>query len=206
MSLKSNFPNLRSCLLLALYLLPSLASAHSNNDGDGFMAGFTHPVFGFDHLLAMISVGILSSQLGGSHIWRVPTVFVTSMVLGGAMGIAQIPLPLGELGIALSVIVLGMAIVCADQDMNPHLPYLFVGIFGIFHGHAHGLEMPGSASPAFYTFGFLISTSLLHIVGVIIGEISTRREKLYKALRYTGAGMAGIGLTFLLTGLGFGVI
>lgn len=206
MSLKSLLRSYRLPLLLALSVLPSLALAHAQNDGEGFMAGFTHPVFGFDHLLAMVSVGILSSQLGGSCIWRVPTVFVASMVVGGMLGILQLPLPLGELGIAVSVIVLGLAIVRATKETNPHLPYLFVGIFGIFHGHAHGLEMPGSASPAFYTLGFLTSTSLLHICGVIIGEISIRREKLYRALRYSGAVMSGIGVTFLLTGLGLAIV
>ncbi|MDB5815275.1 MAG: hypothetical protein JWN23_2392 [Rhodocyclales bacterium] len=206
MSPKSKFFNTRALLMLALCVLPSLAFAHSRNDGDGFMAGLMHPVFGFDHLLAMVSVGILSSQLGGAHIWRVPTTFVTSMVIGGALGIMQVPFPIGELGIAWSVVVLGIAIVRAHKEMNPYLPYLFVSLFGMFHGHAHGLEMPRSASPAFYTFGFLISTSVLHIVGVIIGEISTRREKFYKVLRYVGAGMSGVGFTFLLTALGFQIV
>jgi urease accessory protein len=197
---------LRALLPLLVLALPSVCFAHAKDDGDGFMAGLMHPVFGFDHLLAMISVGVVSAQLGGANIWRVPSAFVTAMVVGGLLGIFQMPLPLRELGIAASVIFLGMAIIHVDAKTPPLIPFAFVLFFGICHGHAHGTEMPGSVSPAFYTLGFLVSTTLLHLVGVGIGELATRREKLISGLRYVGAGMAGVGLIFLLTGFGVAVV
>jgi len=191
-------PLLRLAALAGLSLLPLVAHAHAQEDGDGFVAGLLHPVFGVDHLLAMISVGIVSAQLGGASIWRVPTAFVLAMVLGGAIGVMQIAMPYAEVGIALSVVLLGIAIVNVDHRTSPWLPLVFVLFFGVFHGHAHGVEMPRSASPAFYTFGFITSTSLLHVFGVVIGELSTRRERFVGLLRYSGAGMAGIGISFLL--------
>jgi urease accessory protein len=197
---------LRALVPLLALALPSLCFAHSQNDGEGFMAGFLHPVFGFDHLLAMVSVGIVSAQLGGANIWRVPAAFVSSMVLGGLLGIFQHELPMRELGIAASVIFLGVAIIHVNAKTSPWIPFAFVLFFGICHGHAHGTEMPGSASPAFYTLGFLLSTSLLHLVGVGIGELAIRREKLVSGLRYVGAAMAGVGLTFLLSGFGVSVV
>jgi len=198
MNSKSDRRLIASLLPVILMLTPSVCFAHTENDAGGFMAGLLHPVFGPDHLLAMVSVGIVSSQLGGANIWLIPVAFVSAMIVGGAIGIFQVPLPLGEIGIAMSVIFLGLAIFRVSRDTSPWLTFVFVIFFGMFHGHAHGLEMPASASPAFYTFGFLISTSLLHVTGVLIGEISTRRERLYSALRYSGAGMAMIGVTFLL--------
>jgi urease accessory protein len=191
--------------VLAL-LLPALCFAHAKQDGEGFMAGLLHPVFGFDHLLAMVSVGIVSAQLGGANIWRVPSAFVFAMMAGGLLGIYQVPLPFRELGIAASVIFLGVAIIHVDARTPPWLPFFFVLFFGACHGHAHGTEMPGSASPAYYTLGFLTSTTLLHLVGVLIGEVAIRRERLVGALRYSGAGMAGVGLIFLLTGFGVAVV
>ena len=104
------------------------------------------------------------------------------------------------------MIFLGVAIIHVDTSTRPWLPFAFVLFFGICHGHAHGTEMPGSASPAYYTFGFLVSTTLLHLTGVLIGEVAIRRERLVSGLRYTGAAMAGVGLTFLLSGFGVSVV
>lgn len=185
-----------------LLLLPSLCLAHAQADGAGFMEGLTHPVFGFDHLLAMISVGIVSAQLGGANIWRIPVAFVSSMCLGGVIGILQWNMPWAEAGIAASVVFLGLTIIHAHRDTSPWMTFALVMAFGMFHGHAHGMEMPRSASPAFYTFGFLTSTSLLHVAGVVIGELAIARERLLSGLRYTGAGIAGVGVMFLLHGVG----
>ena len=189
----------RRGLALVLLLVPALCSAHGQDDGAGFVSGLLHPVFGFDHLLAMVSVGIVSAQLGGVNVWRVPLAFVCAMTAGGAIGIFRVPLPFRELGIAASVILLGVAIVLVRRGSSPLWSTLFVLAFGLCHGHAHGVEMPGSASPAFYTFGFLTSTTLLHLAGVAVGEVARRRERLWEALRYSGAAMAGIGLTFLFS-------
>lgn len=197
---------LRALLPLVVLALPSLCFAHAQDDGDGFMAGLMHPVFGFDHLLAMVSVGVVSAQLGGANIWRVPLAFVSAMVVGGLLGIFDVPLPLRELGIAASVIFLGVAIIHVNAKTPPLIPFAFVLFFGMCHGHAHGTEMPGSASPAFYTLGFLVSTAALHLVGVGIGELAIRRETLIGGLRYAGAAMAGVGLMFLLSGFGVSVV
>ena len=185
--------------LMALFaLIPLQSHAHTEEAATGFLSGFTHPVFGPDHLLAMVSVGIISSQLGGANIWRIPSAFVMAMIAGGVLGVYQMPLPYGEFGIALSVLLLGIAIVFSNKKTSPLLITVCVMFFGMFHGHAHGLEMPKTAEPVYYTFGFVTSTSALHLLGVIIGEISIRRERLWKALRYAGAGMAACGVLFLL--------
>jgi len=123
-----------------------------------------------------------------------------SMMLGGVLGVLQMPLLFGELGIAISVIVLGASIINSNRGTGVLVISSFVVFFGIFHGHAHGLEMPSSASPAFYTLGFLTSTALLHITGVIIGEMAIRRTHWVTVLRYVGAGMAGAGTLILLQG------
>ena len=180
-------------ILSMVLLSPALAFAHAEADGSGFIAGLLHPVTGFDHLLAMLSVGILSAQLGGRKIWTVPTLFVTSMVVGGFMGAYGVSLPYVEFGIALSVVVLGLAIALAHRHDGSSIVYLFVAFFGMLHGHAHGVEMPNSASPVFYSFGFVVSTSCIHILGVLIGYYFTHYEKLREALTYIGAGMTGAG-------------
>jgi len=190
----------RRVLVMVLALSPSIVFAHEEADGSGFLSGLTHPIFGVDHLLAMISVGIVSAQLGGKNIWRIPCAFIAAMVLGGVLGIIQVPLLFGELGIAISVIFLGISIINSNRDTGVLIISGFVVFFGIFHGHAHGLEMPGSASPAFYTLGFLTSTGLLHVTGVIIGEMAIRRTHWVAVLRYVGAGMAGAGTLILLQG------
>lgn len=189
------------CLVLLTLLAPAVCFAHSQQDGDGFVAGLLHPVLGFDHLLAMVSVGIISAQLGGANLWRVPVAFVSAMLVGGIIGAFQVPMPFRELSIAFSVFLLGLAIIRVTNKTSPRIPFVLVLIFGACHGHAHGFEMPHSVSPAFYTFGFLIATSTLHLCGLFLGEMSIRSESRWSTLRYAGAGQAGIGLVFLLSGL-----
>ena len=187
-------------ILALLMLLPIVASAHSGNDGSGFVAGFLHPIFGYDHLLAMLSVGIVSAQLGGRAIWTVPSLFVTSMVVGGALGVMQVAFPLVEEGVALSVIILGLGIIFSRQQRNVPLTMLFVAFFGALHGHAHGVEMPNSASPIYYSFGFVVSTSLIHLLGVLVGYTLTHQNRLQRGLTYLGAAVSGVGC-FILVGL-----
>lgn len=187
----------RVCVGISLLLISGVVFAHTEDAGTGFMAGFLHPVFGLDHLLAMISVGIVSAQMGGRNIWIVPSVFVLAMISGGILGIYQVGLPLIEVGIALSVIILGAAIVIADRKDN-WMIMVFVAFFGIFHGHAHGMEMPGSASPAFYAFGFIASTSLIHVTGVLIGHFATKAARYDQWLRYSGAMLGGMGVHILI--------
>jgi urease accessory protein len=185
-------------VLLWLSLLPAACLAHSEGDDSGFITGLLHPVLGLDHVLAMVAVGIVSAQLGGANIWRVPLAFVTAMIIGGTAGALNMPLPYGEIGIAVSVVFLGITMVYASQPTNPMVPFLFVCFFGFCHGHAHGVEMPNAIDPALYTLGFVTSTALLHILGVVIGMITLRREHWTGKLRYAGACVAGVGAVFLL--------
>ncbi len=190
-------------MLIAL-CIPTLAFAHSSDDGSGFIAGLTHPIFGVDHLLAMVSVGILSSLIGHRHIWLVPLAFVSSMAAGAIVGIFQVDLPHGEFWIAISVVVLGLSIAIGHKGIPLFLIYGFISLFGVFHGYAHGVEMPNSASPAFYSFGFIISTSLLHLLGVGIGVAANHQNFLRKGLLVTGGGISMMGVWFLSRA--FGVI
>lgn len=183
---------------LAILLLPSLAEAHPGGSDTGLMAGLMHPAFGPDHLLAMVSVGVVSVQLGGRNIWRIPLAFVGAMIIGAALGLQQLIVPYAELGVAASVVVLGMGIVMAHRAMSPWPITALIAFFGALHGHAHGAEIPGSVSPALYTLGFVISTAALHIFGMIIGEVATMQGWLSKGLRFTGAAVTTSGIAFLL--------
>jgi len=172
---------------------------HAGGSDAGLISGLIHPVFGLDHLLAMVSVGVISSQLGGKNIWRIPSLFVCAMVFGGILGIFEMPLPFYEKGIAFSLILLGVGITFADKTSSALIISLFVIFFGICHGFAHGVEIPKSVSPMLYTIGFLISTSVLHIFGVVIGEVLAMKSFWLKTLRFSGVivGFAGVYFLFL---------
>jgi urease accessory protein len=159
-----------------------------------------HPVLGYDHLLAMLSVGILSAQIGGRAIWTVPATFVGVMAVGGALGLINIGLGGIELGIAISVVLLG-SIIAAERTLPVRLAMVGVGIFAIFHGYAHGTEMPTLAEPILYALGFMTGTALIHIAGVVIGDISSRYERGKMILRVGGGLIALIGFLFI-----FGVL
>ena len=159
----------------------------------GWMSGLLHPVLGFDHLLAMIAVGLLSVQLGGKHVWFLPAAFVLFLAIGGLMGLVGIPLPEVEGIISLSVLVLGVAI-ASQARVGTTLAYPMVAIFAIFHGHAHGQEVPTLASPVGYVIGFMMASAGLHLLGVGIGSVA-KTERMRALL---GAGCAGIGLHMIL--------
>jgi urease accessory protein len=183
---------------LILLLLPAVAEAHPGGSDTGLLTGLMHPVFGPDHLLAMISVGVVSVQLGGHNIWRIPLVFVGAMTLGAALGILQFTLPYAELGIAASVLVLGMAVVLAHRHMSPWPITALVFFFGALHGHAHGVEIPKSVSPELYTLGFLIGTAVLHVFGILVAEVASMQKRLWRGLRVTGGVVTVLGVAFLL--------
>ncbi len=188
---------LKKSLALAAGLFAlTTANAHGVQGG-GLINGLIHPVFGPDHLLAMVAVGILSVQIGGRAIWTVPSAFLTFMLVGGILGMNDVPFPAVELGIAASVLVLGIAIALVGKHMPSIVAMLFVGIFGMFHGYAHGMEMPSVAEPALYATGFILSTAGLHIAGVLIGFVSHRIPKGDIVLRVLGAIIAVVGLYIL---------
>lgn len=153
-------------LAAAVALLPQAAFAHTlGAEGAGFAHGFLHPVGGWDHLLAMVAVGLWAAQRGGKAFWALPATFVASMILGGVFGMTGVALPQVELGIAASVIVLG-AVIAVQARFPLALCVAVVGGFGVFHGQAHGAEMPVAATPALYALGFVLATALLHATGL----------------------------------------
>jgi urease accessory protein len=173
-------------LLALLLVVPALAHAHTGvGHSHGFLDGLNHPVHGLDHLLAMIAVGLWAAQLGGRAIWAVPASFVGVMALGGLLGVAGWPLPMVETGILLSVFLLGLLIAFAVR-----LPLwagaALVAFFALFHGYAHGAEMPAGASSAWYAGGFVLATAALHLAGIGLG-IALKNVPFAPALRVAGA-------------------
>jgi len=186
---------------IALTLVASPAFGHDETiGGAGFVTGMLHPVLGFDHLLAMLCVGVLSVQIGGRAIWYIPGAFVAVMMLGGFLGMNDIAVPAVESGIALSVLVLGAAIMFGNA-ISRWAALVCVGIFGIFHGHAHGTEMPLIADPLLYGFGFVVGTAIIHLTGVALGFLVRRRSDGHIKLRYSGAIVSLAGAYFLYSGL-----
>jgi urease accessory protein len=188
--------------LAALVLAPSLAFAHTGvGETVGFVHGFSHPLSGLDHILAMVMVGVLAWQIGGRAVWIVPTTFVAVMAVGGALGMMGIAMPFVEAGIALSVIVLG-AVIALGIRAPVAIAAGMVGLFAIFHGHAHGSEMPAAAGGIAYAAGFMIATAVLHIAGLALGFVIARVGDARGAFVTRSAGglaaLAGVGL---LTGL-----
>ena len=185
-------------LTMILSMIPSVVYAHngSNVPFGGFLSGLVHPVLGYDHLLAMLSVGILSAQIGGRAIWTVPATFVSVMALGGALGLIDIGLTSTELGITASLVLLGL-IIAAEHKLPILLAMAGVGFFAVFHGYAHGSEMPTTAEPALYEAGFLTGTALIHIVGLVIGDIAKHYEQGKVALRAGGGLIAMVGVLFI---------
>ncbi len=152
------------CLLLAVNV-----QAHSAAEiSGGFLSGLLHPVLGWDHVAAMVAVGLWGAFLGTPALWLLPVVFPLVMALGGALGLAGIPIPSVEIGIALSSLILGAMILLAAQPPL-WLAGVIVAAFAIFHGHAHGTELPEAVSPLAYSLGFVIATGLLHLAGIGFG-------------------------------------
>ena len=189
--------------IFTFFFYASSVHADSLTGYVGFYDGITHPVLGFDHFLAMVSVGIVSTQIGGRAIWTVPLTFVSIMLIGGSIGIylelsdsinpyimAYFPL---EPGIILSVIILGLA-VAVGKKLSVRITMVCVGIFGFFHGAAHGLEMPLAVNPSLFALGFITSTAALHIFGLIIGYFGKQSTISSRLLRMGGLVIACIGV------------
>jgi urease accessory protein len=185
-------------LALAGALLPTAALAHTGvGDTSGFAHGFWHPIGGLDHVLAMVAVGAFAARLGGRALWIVPSAFVAMMAVGGFIGLEDIPLPFVETGIALSVVVLGLA-VALRWKLPVAAAGALVGLFAVFHGHAHGGEMPVDAAGLSYALGFMLATALLHVAGIglglAIGKIGARSKLVLQA---SGGAMALAGVALL---------
>jgi urease accessory protein len=183
-----------------LIAMTGAATAHPGHaDASGFTHGFLHPLGGLDHVLAMVAVGLYAALLGGRALWLVPATFVTVMALGGALGAAGYALPYTEIGIALSVVVLGVAV--ALRVSLPTLAAMaLAGVFAVFHGHAHGAEMPQSLSGYEYAAGFLGATALLHGAGIALGLAMGKLSELggRRVVQAAGGAMALAGLALLV--------
>ena len=186
-------------IVLGVMALQSSAFAHTTpGQAQGFVAGFLHPLSGLDHVLAMVAVGIWGVQLKRPAIWILPVAFPLVMAIGGVLGVRRVPLPGVEIGVAASAVVLGIVILL---EFRP--PFWVAGtivsIFAIFHGHAHGTELPKAASPLTYALGFVLATGSLHLCGILFGLVEVWPAGT-KLLRTAGGLIAAIGV-FLLAGM-----
>ena len=179
-------------------LLTSTAQAHTfGATGGGLAQGFAHPFLGLDHLLAMLAVGLWAAQLGGRARWAVPATFVAMMAVGGMLALAGVALPRVEAGIAVSLLVLGLLIATAAR-LPTWVGATVVGTFALFHGHAHGSELPMQASEAAYGIGILAASALLHAVGLSLAWMAQRGGVVaQRGLRVTGVAIAAGGLLML---------
>lgn len=181
--------------LFALCLIASPAFAHIGlGQTESFSTGFLHPLGGIDHVLAMVAVGLYAASLGGSAIWLIPAAFVGTMVVAGSLGYAGLPLPYVEQGIGLSVVVMGFAIAFGVR-LPTAIAMALVGLFALFHGHAHGSEggSEGAELAAFlpYAAGFVIAMALLHMTGIALGLGFDRLGRAPSELLRRAAGTAG---------------
>lgn len=185
-----------SILAILIVFLPGSALAHVDaGQAAGFITGLQHPWSGLDHVLAMVAVGIWGAQLGNPALWILPVTFPIVMSMGAMMGLLNIPVPGIEIGIALSAVLLGLMVI-AQARPKLIIAAVLVGFFAIFHGHAHGTELPAGQNGLLYSMGFVIATGCLHGAGIALGVI----HKWYAGrlvLRGTGVFIALMGIVFL---------
>ena len=192
---------IQSCLiavLAALYALPIFAHTRGG-EAVGLLSGLEHPISGLDHVLAMVAVGLWGAQLGPPAVWLLPVTFPMVMAFGGMMGLMGFKLPGIEVCIALSAVCLGFMVL---REAKPNLwaAAILVGFFAIFHGHAHGTELPPGANGILYSIGFVVATGLLHATGILIGTVH-RWPYGRVALRAAGAVVVAGGCYFLYEAL-----
>lgn len=190
-------PSLAIAALLIAYA--SAANAHeSAGITGGFISGFLHPIFGWDHVVAMVAVGLWGAFLGSPAIWVLPVIFPLVMAFGGALGVIGVPIPAVETGIAASAVVLGGVVAFAVRPPI-WIAAIIVGVFAIFHGHAHGTELPNAANPLAYSIGFVLSTGLLHLSGIAFGLLV--RWPAGKVAVQAGGGLIALAGVGFLTGI-----
>ena len=182
-----------AAILLTLLAAPAFAHVGDGLTG-GFVGGFEHPLFGPDHVVAMVAVGLWGAFLGAPAIWLLPVVFPLVMAFGGALGILGVPVPGIETGIAVSAIVLGLMVALAARPPL-WIAAVLVGAFAIFHGHAHGAELPPGADAVAYSLGFVVATGMLHLCGIAFGLL-THWPAGRIAVRAAGGAIAAAGVVF----------
>jgi len=189
----------RNILLFSAIVTTALATAAQAHTGQGviggFSSGFLHPITGWDHVVAMVAVGLWGAFLGSPAIWILPVVFPLVMAFGGMLGVMGVPMPFVETGIAMSGIVLGLAVLFGVRAPI-WIASVIVGIFAIFHGYAHGAELPEAANPFSYAMGFVLATGMLHLFGIAFGFLTLVPKGQY-LVRGAGAAIAAVGAGFL---------
>jgi urease accessory protein len=175
--MKSRLATLLTLPVTMLAYIPTAGAHNIGAEGAGFITGLAHPFMGLDHLLAMIAVGIWAAQTGGSAVWRLPLSFIAMMAVAALFGASGYGLLLLEPLIAGSVIFLGLMVVFAIR-LPVNLSMLIVGLFAVVHGYAHGLEMPQAGSAILYGSGFVLATTLLHLIGIGLGKVTYRKQLL----------------------------
>ena len=183
-------------LAAALALLPTAALAHvGHGSTESFAAGLAHPLGGLDHIAAMIAVGLWAALKGGRALWIWPAAFVGTMLLGGALGMAHVPVPFVEPGILASVVALGLLVALA-VDLPVSIGALIVGAFAIFHGHAHGSEVAENIGGFEYMAGFAAATAGLHLLGIAFA-LGFTRAQLRGVVRIAGAACMVLGVALM---------
>lgn len=185
----------RSIATMLLLVTATPALAHMGHDtASGLWAGIAHPMGGLDHVLAMVSVGLFAAVLGAHALWALPASFVGMMLVGGALGMSGVAVPAVEFGIAASVVVLG-AVVSVARAWPVGAAMALVGFFAVFHGYAHGAEIPVGVGAALYSLGFVVASMMLHGLGIALGAVTAHQAQ---ASRFTGAAVAVTGVALLL--------
>ncbi|MBF9197322.1 HupE/UreJ family protein [Microvirga terrestris] len=183
-----------SLLAITMMVAAMPALAHTGSHAaSGFIHGFAHPFGGLDHTLAMVAVGLFAVVLGGRALWAVPTSFVSMMLPGGVIGFMGIRIPAIEMSIALSVVVFG-AVLAAKIRCRISIAMMLTGVFAIFHGYAHGVEMPTEAAVGHYCLGFVSATTLLHGTGLALGIVLGNHQMIHRVAG-AGIGIAGVVLS-----------
>ena len=193
-----NTTNMRNALLLASFgLLPSVAFAHPGHESAGMLSGMLHPLLGWDHLLAMVAVGMLAVMGRQKIAWQLPVAFVSFMLIGALLGMNGLAIPAVETGILLSLVALGALLAFGHTS---YLPALTLGcaLFGMLHGNAHGIELPANAATMSYVSGFMLATIALHLAGCGLASIGANKWQ-SMALRTSGIAIAGAGLFGMLS-------
>jgi urease accessory protein len=193
----------KAALPALLSTMVPLSSAYAHTGAGthvGLESGFLHPLTGLDHLVAMVAVGLWGAQLAAPAIWVLPITFPLVMAIGGLLGVSGVELPSSEIVIAVSGIALGTAVALRVRPPL-WLAALVVGTFAVFHGYAHGKELPAAADPVAYAIGFVIATGLLHLCGIVIGILMDWPLGA-RIVRATGALIGGVGAYFLVAALG----
>lgn len=187
-------------VIIASILAPGSVEAHTEGGlAGGFISGFTHPILGWDHVVAMVAVGMWGAFLGPPAMWLLPVVFPLVMAFGAALGIMGIPIPAVETGIAASAVVLGLLILFAAK-LPLWAANVIVAVFAVFHGYAHGVELPEATNSFAYAAGFVFATGLLHLIGILFGLLIAWPFGAY-AVRAGGGVISVVGLAFL-----FGIV